>query len=126
MNYKEHYSQETIDLIEELVSYSYALDDMLTFIKENTEDVFRNYYETYVELAEEYSSYESIDNFIRKYGIMNLDYCELYYEVVSFYNQEQNRELEDAEQMADTLIQNKGIEILDWWWMYIRDTYKIS
>ena len=70
MNYKELYSQETIDLIEELASNSHALVDMLNFINEKTEEDFRNYYETCCEIGEEYSC-EAVDALINKYGLKN-------------------------------------------------------
>jgi len=71
MNYKEVYSQETVDKIEELLADSYALEDIVEFIDENSEADFRSYYQNYVEIGEEYS-YEAVDAFIDQFGIHSL------------------------------------------------------
>jgi len=71
MNYKELYSQETVDKIEELIADSYALEDIVEFIAETSEESFRSYYQTYVELGEEYS-YGAVDAFIEEFGLYSL------------------------------------------------------
>jgi hypothetical protein len=71
MNYKEVYSQETVDVIEELIADSYALEDIVEFIDENSEANFRSYYQNYVETGEEYS-YEAVDAFIEEFGLHSL------------------------------------------------------
>jgi hypothetical protein len=71
MNYKEVYSQETVDKIEELIAESYCLEDIVEFIDANSEAVFRSYYQNYVEIGEEYS-YEAVDAFIDQFGIHSL------------------------------------------------------
>ena len=71
MNYKEVYSQETVDVIEELIADSYALEDIVDFIDKYSEAEFRNYYQTYVETGEEYS-YEAVDAFIEEFGLHSL------------------------------------------------------
>jgi len=71
MNYKEVYSQETVDKIEELLADSYSLEDIVEFIDENSEANFRSYYQNYVEIGEEYS-YEAVDAFIDQFGIHSL------------------------------------------------------
>jgi hypothetical protein len=71
MNYKEVYSQETVDVIEELIADSYALEDIVNFIDNNSEAVFRSYYQIYVETGEEYS-YEAVDAFIEEFGLHSL------------------------------------------------------
>ena len=71
MNYKEVYSQETVDKIEELIADSYALEDIVEFIDENSEAQFRSYYQNYVEIGEEYS-YEAVDAFIDQFGLHSL------------------------------------------------------
>lgn len=68
MNYKEVYSQETVDVIEELIADSYALEDIVEFIDKYSEAEFRNHYQTYVENGEEYS-YEAVDAFIEEFGL---------------------------------------------------------
>ena len=71
MNYKEVYSQETVDKIEELIAESYCLEDIVEFIDANSEAEFRNHYQTYVETGEEYS-YEAVDAFIEEFGLHSL------------------------------------------------------
>lgn len=71
MNYKEVYSQETVDKIEELIAESYCLEDIVEFIDANSEAVFRSYYQIYVETGEEYS-YEAVDAFIEEFGLHSL------------------------------------------------------
>lgn len=71
MNYKEVYSQETVDVIEELIADSYALEDIVEFIDANSEAEFRSYYQNYVETGEEYS-YEAVDAFIEEFGLHSL------------------------------------------------------
>ena len=112
MNYKELYSQETIDLIEELVSNSYALVDILNFINEKTEEDFRNYYETYCEIGEEYS-YEAVDALINKYGLKIINYFEDYCDLLDFYIEE-GRDKEEVAKKIDTYIEERGIDDLPW------------
>ena len=71
MNYKEVYSQDTVDKIEELIADSYALEDIVDFIDKYSEAEFRNHYQTYVENGEEYS-YEAVDAFIEEFGLHSL------------------------------------------------------
>ena len=71
MNYKEVYSQETVDKIEELLADSYALEDIVDFIDKYSEANFRSYYQNYVETGEEYS-YEAVDAFIEEFGLHSL------------------------------------------------------
>ena len=68
MSYKEVYSQETVDKIEELLEDTYALEDIIEFIDTNSEADFRTYYEDYVVVGEEYS-YGAVDAFIEEFGL---------------------------------------------------------
>jgi len=68
MNYKEVYEQETVSKIEELLEDSYSLEDIVEFIDANSEADFRNFYEEYVTVGEEYS-YEAVDAFIEEFGL---------------------------------------------------------
>lgn len=70
MSYKEVYSQETVDKIEELLEDSYALEDIIEFIDANSEADFRTYYEDYVVVGEEYS-YDAVDAFIEEFGLQS-------------------------------------------------------
>jgi len=71
MNYKEVYEQETVSKIEELLEDSYSLEDIINFIDENSEADFRNFYEEYVTVGEEYS-YGAVDAFIEEFGLHSL------------------------------------------------------
>jgi hypothetical protein len=71
MNYKEVYSQETVDKIEELIAESYCLEDIVDFIDKYSEFDFCNFYQTYVETGEKYS-YEAVNAFIDQFGIHSL------------------------------------------------------
>ena len=71
MNYQEVYSQETVNVIEELVADSYSLEDIVEFIDANSEEDFRNFYEDYVTTGEEYS-YGAVNAFIEEFGIDNI------------------------------------------------------
>ena len=70
MSYKEVYSQETVDKIEELLEDSYALEDIVEFIDANSEEDFRKFYEEYVVVGEEYS-YDAVDAFIEEFGLQS-------------------------------------------------------
>jgi hypothetical protein len=68
INYKESYSQETVDKIEELIAETYCLEDIVEFIEANSEEDFRNLYEEYVNVGDEYS-YGAVDAFIEEFGL---------------------------------------------------------
>jgi hypothetical protein len=63
--YRDFLTAETVAEIDRLVDNSYALDDILVFIDEHSEEDFREYYEDYVEAGETYG-YEAIDLFINE------------------------------------------------------------
>jgi hypothetical protein len=64
-NYRDTLAPETVTEIDRLVDDAYALDDILVFIDEHSEEEFREYYEEYVELGERHG-YEAVDTFINK------------------------------------------------------------
>jgi spore coat protein CotH len=72
-SYRDTLAPETIAVIDRLVEDQYALDDMLVFIDEHSEEEFREYYEEYVELGEKYG-YEAVDVFIKENDISDLKY----------------------------------------------------
>jgi spore coat protein CotH len=72
-SYRETLAPETIAVIDRLVEDQYALNDMLVFIDEYNEEEFREYYEEYVELGENYG-YEAVDVFIKENDISDLKY----------------------------------------------------
>ena len=76
VNYKEIYSTETVEKIEELSEEnSYALDDILTFIDENSEDDFVSYYEEYCTAGEKIG-YDAVDTFVKYHGMRYVEYVE--------------------------------------------------
>jgi hypothetical protein len=75
-NYRDTLAPETVAEIDRLVEDQCALDDILIFIDENSEEDFRNYYELYVELGEQYG-YEAVDYYSSGDGeLSDLDHFE--------------------------------------------------
>ena len=73
-SYTEFLKPETIAYIEKnCVEGDYSLEDALTFIDENSEEEFIEYYDEYVELGEEYG-YEAVDAFIKLNDLGDLKY----------------------------------------------------
>lgn len=66
-NYKEVFSVDTVEKIDELIEENYALDDILTFIDEHNEQDFLRYYEEYVSVGEDIG-YDVVDEFIKYHG----------------------------------------------------------
>ena len=63
VNYKEVFSVDTVEKIDELIEENYALDDILTFIDEHNEQDFVRYYEEYVSAGEDLG-FDVVDEFI--------------------------------------------------------------
>ncbi len=70
-NYRETLAPETVALIDGFVESQYDLGCMLEFIDENSEEDFREYYDDYVELGEEFG-YEAVDAFIELNDLSDL------------------------------------------------------
>jgi hypothetical protein len=68
-NYKEVFTLETVEKIDELVEDNYALDDILEFIDANSEDDFVSFYEDYC-TAGENIGYDVVDAFVKYHGSM--------------------------------------------------------
>jgi len=66
---KNLYSTKTVEKIEELLEDSYALDDMLIFIEENSEADFVAHYEDYCSAGESIG-YDVVDAFVKYHGDM--------------------------------------------------------
>ena len=77
-NYREIFTPATLDHISFLESQNFFLDDMLVFIDEHSEEKFRDFYEEYVRLGEEYG-FDAIDFFIERYDFEDLQYFERAY-----------------------------------------------
>ena len=95
VNYdKNLYSTKTVEKIEELLEDSYALDDMLTFMEEHTEDDFRKYYEEYC-TAGENIGYDVVDAFVKYHGMSYVENVEeafrgVYHDEASFAEEHYN------------------------------------
>jgi len=68
-NYKEVFTLETVEKIDELVEDNYDLDDILEFIDQNSEDDFVSFYEDYC-TAGENIGYDVVDAFVKYHGSM--------------------------------------------------------
>ena len=64
-NFREVLAPETVEKIDGFLESQYAIEDILTFIDENSEEDFRQYYFDYVEVGEEFG-YEAVDAFIHE------------------------------------------------------------
>ena len=74
-NYKETLSTATVEKIDELLEDNYALDDILEFIDQYSEEDFVSYYEAYVDQGEEIG-YDVVDAFINENGIDNVEHAQ--------------------------------------------------
>jgi hypothetical protein len=70
--YRETLSPETVEKIDGFLESQYAIEDILTFIDENSEEDFRRYYEDYVDLGEIHG-YEPVDAFVKLNRLADLD-----------------------------------------------------
>jgi hypothetical protein len=72
-SYRDTLAPETVAEIDRLIDGVYALDDILVFIDEHSEEDFREYYEEYVEAGENFG-YDAVDTFINE--IADLSYLD--------------------------------------------------
>ena len=101
-NYKEIYSTETVEKIQELLDDSYCLEDIIEFIDENSEEDFRDYYEEYVSAGEDYS-YAAVDAFVEEFGL----------DCVSSFTDSYQGEYSSEAQFAEQFCDDMGYEIPD-------------
>jgi len=71
-NYKEILAAATVEFIEDCLAENYALEDMLEFIDEHSEEMFVDNYVDYCE-AGEAIGYDAVDAFIGECGMYDLD-----------------------------------------------------
>jgi hypothetical protein len=69
VNYKEIFSLEVVEKIEELLEDNYALDDILEFVDQNSEADLVAYYEQYCTVGENIG-YDVVDAFVKYHGSM--------------------------------------------------------
>ena len=80
-NYKEVFSKETVEKIEELTEYSYELDDLIDFVDAYGEDKFE-YVEAYLDAINNIGiddAKEVIDNYVDSNGIEYVEGCDELY-----------------------------------------------
>ena len=68
-NYKEVFAIETVEKIDELLEDNYALDDILEFVDQNSEEDLVAYYEIYCTAGEKIG-YDVVDAFVKYHGSM--------------------------------------------------------
>lgn len=73
-NYKEIYSTDAVEKIDELLEENYDLTDMLEFIDQHTQEDFVDFYEDYVTQGENLG-YDVVDAFIELHGIRCVESC---------------------------------------------------
>ena len=69
VNYKEIFSAEVVEKVDQLVEDNYALDDILDFVDANSEADLVAYYEDYC-TAGERIGYDVVDAFVKYQGSM--------------------------------------------------------
>ena len=72
-NYKEIFAAATVEKIDEFLEDNYALDDMLEFIDNRSENDFVSFYEEYVTQGEDIG-YDVVDAFIEYHGISYVEH----------------------------------------------------
>ena len=106
--YKEVFTPETVEKIDELIDESYCLDDMLVFIDEYSEDDFVAYYEEYVRCGEAIG-YEAVDALIEAMGdVSYVEDCE------ERYQGHYHNEAEFAEEFYSGLYDVPSALVIDW------------
>ena len=88
VNYKEVFAIETVEKIDELLEDNYALDDILEFVDQNSEEDLVAYYEIYCTAGEKIG-YDVVDAFVKYHGMSYIEYVEdavrgVYYDEATF------------------------------------------
>ena len=81
-NYKEIFSKEVVEKIEELSEYSYELDELIDFVDTYGEDKFE-YVEAYLDAINNIGiddAKEVIDNYVNSNGIEYVEGCDELYQ----------------------------------------------
>jgi antirestriction protein len=74
-NYKEIFTAQTVEKIDELLEDNYALDDMLEFVDAYSEEDFVSYYEEYCRCGEAIG-YDAVDALIKEMGLDCIEDCD--------------------------------------------------
>jgi len=88
VNYKEIFSAEVVEKVDQLVEDNYDLDDILEFIDNNSEADLISYYEDYCSVGENIG-YDVVDAFVKYHGISYVENAEdafrgVYYDEETF------------------------------------------
>ena len=100
-------SQKALDYITELVEGTYALDDILEFIKEYNSDDFINYYVDYVEQGEKVG-FDVVDAFLQENNISDVARVE------DVYMGEYESEADYAENYYNDIMDVPDALVIDW------------
>jgi hypothetical protein len=74
-NYTETLKTETVEFIQNLLEDNYALDDILEFVDEHSEDDLVSYYEEYCRCGEAIG-YDAVDALINEQGVDYIEGCD--------------------------------------------------
>jgi hypothetical protein len=109
VNYKEIFSAEVVEKVDQLVEDNYALDDILEFIDNNSEADFISYYEEYC-TAGENIGYDVVDAFVKYHG--DISYVENVEDAFRgvYYDEETFAE----EYYAEVYGEVPGFLVVDW------------
>ena len=108
-NYKEIFSIDTVEKIDELIEDSYDLNDILQFIDEHNEQDFLSYYEEYVSVGEDLG-YDVVDEFINYHE--DVSYVEY---VRDAYRGSYNSEADFAEEYTEEVYGEVPVHlVVDW------------
>ena len=108
VNYKEIFSAEVVEKVDQLVEDNYALDDILEFIDNNSEADFISYYEDYC-TAGENVGYDVVDVFVKYHGMSYVENVEDAFRGV-YYDEETFAE----EYYNDVYGEVPGFLVVDW------------
>jgi hypothetical protein len=106
-NYKEIFSEEVANKIDEFVDDCYSLQDILDFIDANSEEDFLNYYEEYVEQGENLG-YDVVDAFVEEFGLSDVENTE------KAYVGEYHSKAEFAEEFTSEQYDIPDFVVIDW------------
>ena len=106
-NYKEIFSAEVVNKIDEFVDDNYDLESILEFIDANSEEDFLNYYEEYVTQGENLG-YEVVDAFVEEFGLADVEHTE------DAYVGEYSSEAEFAEEYTTESYNIPDFVVIDW------------
>lgn len=102
------FHQDVQAKLDELVEESYALDDMIAFIKEYGNDNFIQFYEEYVKQGEEYD-YDVVDVFVEEFGIQNVEHFQ-----DAYYGQYDSEEQFAEQYTNDVYGEPPAHLVIDW------------